>query len=143
MAADGFWSNPEAARGTVAELKQLKTKLEPIDRVAHALEELELMLELAADDAGAEGATEAAALAEKAETALADLEFRVMLDGEHDIRAAFLSIQSAPAGTTPATGRDVARRCTCAGPSALATRSRSDCDRWTAKRPASSRRRSW
>jgi peptide chain release factor 2 len=99
MAADGFWNNPEAARGTVAELKQLKTKLEPIDRVSHALEELDLMLELLAEDGGNEHLAEAAALAEQAEAALGDLEFRVMLDGEYDIRPAFLSIQSGAGGT--------------------------------------------
>jgi peptide chain release factor 2 len=99
MAADGFWSNQESARSTVAELKQLKARLDPLDRVSRLLEELDLMLELVAEDDTPANVADAAALAERTAAALGDVEFRIMLSGEYDIRAAYLSIQSGAGGT--------------------------------------------
>ena len=102
MASDGFWENQESARATVAELKGLKARLEPIDRVEALLGDLDVMLELVAEDASPANVAEAQELADKAGAAMADLEFRVMLDGEYDAHSAFLSIQSGAGGTDAA-----------------------------------------
>jgi peptide chain release factor 2 len=102
MASDGFWGNPESARATVAELKQLKSRVEPIDQVSRQLDDLDVMLELVAEDSSPANLAEAQALADKAAASLGELEFRIMLDGEYDAHSAFLSIQSGAGGTDAA-----------------------------------------
>jgi peptide chain release factor 2 len=99
MAADGFWENPEQAQSVVAQLKQSKVRLDPFEKVRLQLEELDLLLELVAEDDTPAHVADAAALAEAVEKALADLEFRIMLDGEYDSRSAFLSVQAGAGGT--------------------------------------------
>jgi peptide chain release factor 2 len=99
MAADGFWANQESARATVAELKQLKARLDPLAGTERLLEELDVMLELVAEDDTPANVADAAALAERTAQAMSDLEFRVMLDGEYDAHAAFLSVQAGAGGT--------------------------------------------
>jgi peptide chain release factor 2 len=99
MAADGFWENAESARSVVAQLKQSKARLDPLERVRHQLEELDVMLELVAEDDTPAHVAEAAALSERVEAALGELEFRIMLDGEYDARSAFLSVQAGAGGT--------------------------------------------
>jgi peptide chain release factor 2 len=99
MAADGFWENPEQAQSVVAQLKQSKARLDPFEKVRVQLEELDLLLELVAEDETPAHVADAAAQAELVEKALADLEFRIMLDGEYDSRSAYLSVQAGAGGT--------------------------------------------
>ncbi len=99
MAADGFWANQESARATVAELKQIKARLEPLAGSERLLEDLDVMLELVAEDETPAHVAEAAELAERAAAAMSALEFSVMLDGEYDACSAFLSVQAGAGGT--------------------------------------------
>ena len=99
MAADGFWTQAEAAQRTVAELKQVRAKLEPVESLAGRLDELELLMELVAEDPAPGNVAEAAALLAAIAAEMEALEFRVMLDGEYDIRNAYLSVQAGAGGT--------------------------------------------
>ena len=81
------------------QLKQSKARLDPLERVRHQLEELDVMLELVAEDDTPAHVAEAAALSERVEAAMAELAFRIMLDGEYDARSAFLSVQAGAGGT--------------------------------------------
>ena len=99
MASDGFWSNQESAKTTVAELKHLKVRLDPLTRMERSLEELELTLELVAEDPSEANVAEAETLSRSVEAAMSAFEFRVMLGGEYDSRSAFLSVQAGAGGT--------------------------------------------
>jgi len=99
MAADGFWGNPDSARAVVDELKQIKARLDPLTATERLLEELDVMLELVAEDETPANVADAAALAERAAASMTELEFHVMLDGEYDACSAFLSVQAGAGGT--------------------------------------------
>ena len=99
MSADGFWANPEAAKGTVTELKHLKVRLDPLTKMERQLEELELTLELVSEDPTEQNLAEAETVAQAVEKAMGSFEFRVMLGGEYDSRSAYLSVQAGAGGT--------------------------------------------
>jgi len=99
MSSDGFWSNQESAKSTVAELKHLKVRLDPLTRMERGLEELELTLELVSEDPTEANVTDAETLARTVEKAMEAFEFRVMLGGEYDSRSAYLSVQAGAGGT--------------------------------------------
>jgi len=99
MAADGFWANQESARSTVSELKHLKVRLDPLTRMERTLEELELTLELVAEEPSEQNLAETETLARSVESAMNAFEFRVMLGGEYDSRSAYLSVQAGAGGT--------------------------------------------
>src|SRR5262249_3377253 len=99
MAADGFWADQEGARSTVAELKRIKVKLDPFLKMQSRLEELEPTLPRVAEDPSPENVAEAETLGRSVAEAMEKLEFSVMLDGEYDVRPAFLSVQAGAGGT--------------------------------------------
>jgi peptide chain release factor 2 len=99
MGADGFWADSEAAQATVTELKRVKARLDPLSRMEHQLEELELTVELVGEDPVDENVSEAETLSEAVARAMNVLEFRVMLAGEYDVRPAYLSVQAGAGGT--------------------------------------------
>ncbi len=99
MSRDGFWNDSEKARGTVAELKKVRARVDPVLALEGRLDELALMVELAAEDGGREALAEASGMADEIAAAMDGLEFQVMLDGEYDEGAAYLSVQAGAGGT--------------------------------------------
>jgi peptide chain release factor 2 len=99
MSADGFWNDSEAAQKTVTELKRLKARLSPLLAMDEKVDELDVMVELVGEDPTADNVSETEALLGGVSSAMETLEFRVMLDGEYDVRNAFLSVQSGAGGT--------------------------------------------
>ena len=91
------WDNQEQAQGVVAELKRVKASLDPVLALRARLEDLDTMIELAAEDADA--VAEAEQMAADTDAAMETLEFRVMLDGQYDVRDAYLSVQAGAGGT--------------------------------------------
>ncbi|MFT7465234.1 MAG: peptide chain release factor 2 [Pseudohongiellaceae bacterium] len=99
MASDGFWDSQESAQVTVNELKQVKASLDPILSLESQLEDINLMVELVAEDNNEESRAEVDALVEAAAADMEALEFRVMLGGEYDARDTYLSVQAGAGGT--------------------------------------------
>jgi peptide chain release factor 2 len=98
MASDGFWDKPDQARVVIGELKLLRAEIDPVDQAARALEDVHTLGELG-EEAGAD-AVEAdmqAAIA-TAQRLLKEIDFKLMLGGEHDHRAAFLTVQTGTGG---------------------------------------------
>ncbi len=102
MGGDGFWNDQETAQATVSELKRVKASLAPVQDLAGQLEELEVMLELAAEEDGDEGLGEAESMLAVIEADMEKLEFRVMLDGQYDVQPAYLTVQAGAGGTDSA-----------------------------------------
>lgn len=99
MAAPGFWDDSAAAREVVAEVKDLRSWIEPWDELsgkADDLAELGALLETEEDEALAE---EWAAEVEALGSAVERLEVRTMLRGPEDGRDALVTIHPGAGGT--------------------------------------------
>jgi peptide chain release factor 2 len=99
MAGDGFWNNQEAAQATVAELKRAKAAIGPVLDLESTLDDLDVMLELAAEAGDAESLAEVKSLDESVRESMEKLEFRVMLGGEYDVCDAYFTVQAGAGGT--------------------------------------------
>jgi len=99
MAEPGFWDDPVAARAVIGEVKELKGRLAPYERLAAKVAELAELAELleAEPDPGleAEWAREVAALGPELER----LEVRTLLTAPDDARDALLTIHPGAGGT--------------------------------------------
>jgi peptide chain release factor 2 len=97
MASPGFWDSQERAQATVAELKSLRSIVEPLTEALRVSDDLQAMLELAEEDKdfANEVAGEVARLEEKVE----ELELKALLDGPHDAAGAIMTINARDGGT--------------------------------------------
>jgi peptide chain release factor 2 len=82
----------------LAEQKVLRGIVVPVREVEHALEEVELLVEMAAGEGEAAVQAELAATLERIERTLTDLDFRVILGGEHDALSCFLQVNAGAGG---------------------------------------------
>jgi peptide chain release factor 2 len=99
QAMPGFWADPEAARGSVQQMKILRSWLIPYDtlhrRLDSALEMAELLEAEPDESMSADLATEAGEL----DTAAEAFELQAMLQGPEDARDALLTIHPGAGGT--------------------------------------------
>lgn len=102
MGRDGFWNDQESAQKVVADLKRVKASIGPVVELESQLDELDVMIELVGEEETGEGQQEAEIMLAACDEAMEVLEFRVMLDGEYDIRNAYLSVQAGAGGTDSA-----------------------------------------
>ncbi|GAB4311701.1 MAG: peptide chain release factor 2 [Candidatus Bipolaricaulota bacterium] len=99
MAGPGFWDDRAAAQARVRELEVAKDRLAEYERLATALDEVEVLLELA-DEEGDEGtrAEAEAALAKLAED-LERVRIQLLLSGPYDGSDCFLALNAGAGGT--------------------------------------------
>ncbi|MBI3817158.1 MAG: peptide chain release factor 2 [Planctomycetes bacterium] len=99
MEAEGFWANPERARADVKRMKHARTIVDPLESLAKRFGDVDALVEMTAGlddpDLEKELLTSLDAIARELE----NIEFRVMLGGEHDHRSCFLSVQAGAGGT--------------------------------------------
>ena len=92
-AAEGFWDDPKAAEDFLKKLSGVKYWVNALDNVAVAIEELDLLQEMGAEEA------EIAAEEARVDEMLGELEFKGMLGEEGDNLGALLKINSGAGGT--------------------------------------------
>lgn len=97
MAAPDFWNDQEAAQAKVAGKKALTSVVAPLDEASEASEELELTIEMAAEDE--ELAAEVPGKVEKLEAAIEALKLQALLNGKHDAAGAIITIRARDGGT--------------------------------------------
>lgn len=97
MAAPDFWDNQETAQEVVGQLKSLKSILAPMQELTSSGEDLDALLEMAAEDASI--ADEIEAEVSRLETELDALELKALLNGPHDSCGAILTIHARDGGT--------------------------------------------
>ncbi len=101
--APDFWNHPERARSVIDRANQHNAVLNPVHKVASALEEASLMLELLEDEPDAVQRERALAdMAEEldeAEKGLDALEMRSLLSGAFDANNAYLTLHAGAGGT--------------------------------------------
>jgi peptide chain release factor 2 len=100
MTQQGFWENPEQAQALVAKKKKAGSVVEPLDEAVRLLDDANVTLELAGEDASLEADLDAAR--ERLERLLERVDFQVMLGGEHDDKNAIVTLQSGAGGVDAA-----------------------------------------
>lgn len=99
MADAGFWGKPDEYRNAAVEkLKEANAILDPVKLADSRLRDFAAALELGREVWGEDIQKELDAAKGPLEEAIAQLEFQVMLGGEHDRRGCFLSIHAGAGG---------------------------------------------
>lgn len=102
MAVEGFWDDPNKARGVIARANQLKKTVGAVVDFSKKVEDAEVMAELLEEDGIEPTSPDAVAFDESVSalrTEIEDLEIASFLSGEHDASNAFLSIHAGAGGT--------------------------------------------
>jgi peptide chain release factor 2 len=99
MGSEGFWDNPEAAKGVVAELKLVKAASEPLQQLLREIDDVRALYELGSEAGDQASLDEADQLLAKLERRSEALELQSLLDGPNDPRNAFFTIQAGAGGT--------------------------------------------
>jgi peptide chain release factor 2 len=100
MAAPDFWDRRERAQADVEEVSSLRGKIQPLLAVERQIDDFEVLIELAAEEA--DPAAAQAEITREEETiakALDEIQLRALLSGPNDRCNAFLSVQSGAGGT--------------------------------------------
>ena len=97
MTQAGFWDQPERAQLVVQKKKTCFQVVEPIDSLTRLIEDGRVLLELGEDDPKAVEA-DLVETEQKITSKLDQLEFQLMLGGEHDPKNAILTLQSGAGG---------------------------------------------
>jgi len=82
----------------IAEVKRLRAGVEPVRKAEAALEEIDLLVEMASEGEEEALLSELHGTAERLERIVTDLEFQVMLGGPHDMSGAYLAISAGAGG---------------------------------------------
>ncbi|MCW7755056.1 peptide chain release factor 2 [Desulfobotulus sp. H1] len=99
IAHKGFWDNPEAARPILQERTFLSGKLESYQKIEGAINDAEMLLEMAVEEGDEETIKDVAMQMDDVEESLGDLSLKLMLDGEDDSATAIMSINAGAGGT--------------------------------------------
>ena len=99
MGAPDFWDDKEAAQKTMSEVSRLKGAINPVKEISSRIEDLEALVELAAEENCKGSAAEAITEAESITTELDRLELQTLLSGKFDRENAFLTIHAGAGGT--------------------------------------------
>jgi len=94
-----LWEDRGEAENILREKARVERDVSAYDRIDTALEEADVLLQLAAEADDAETRAEAAEKLAASEADLAEAELRCMLGGEHDAANAIVSINSGAGGT--------------------------------------------
>jgi peptide chain release factor 2 len=97
MAVAGFWDNQEKAQATIAELKALNALLKPLDEAIAAAGDLQVLIEMAADDPSL--VEEVGSEVDRLESMVSQLELKGLLNGPFDSKGAILTINARDGGT--------------------------------------------
>ncbi len=96
MGRPGFWDNQEKAQAIVAELKSLNGLVKPIADLDRSLDDLQTMLEMAAEEP--EFAAEVPAELDRLDQVLSELELKGLLNGPFDNRNAIVTFHARDGG---------------------------------------------
>ena len=95
----GFWNDQKKAEKTMAELKVLKSKIEPWEELKTQLDDLEALYELAEESGDDSLVEELDSGIQKSRAKLEKLNVLNLLSGEVDRNSAFVSIHAGAGGT--------------------------------------------
>jgi len=99
MGEDGFWNNQEAAKPVIAELKLLKSQIDPLDALLKSIDDVRALYELAEEAGDADSLAEADKMLADLETKGEPPELQALLGGKNDPLNAFFQIHAGAGGT--------------------------------------------
>jgi peptide chain release factor 2 len=99
MGSAGFWDNPEAAKGVVAEMKVIKATVEPVQGLLRDIDDVKAMYELGTEAGDQETLEEADRALLALEKRGEQIELQSLLDGKNDPLNCFVTIQAGAGGT--------------------------------------------
>jgi peptide chain release factor 2 len=99
MGRPGFWDSNEAAQITIAELKSLKSIIDPVDAVVRRAEDLAVMYELGKSENDAAMLAEADQERKSLTDEVERFSLMALLSGPNDARDCYFSIQAGAGGT--------------------------------------------
>ncbi|WP_058233800.1 peptide chain release factor 2 [Devriesea agamarum] len=100
--APDLWDDPDAAQKVTSALSHAQAELRRIDELSSRISDLEIMVELAADESDEDTLHEAEAEFVAIRKTLDELEVRTLLSGEYDARSAVVTIRSGAGGVDAA-----------------------------------------
>ncbi|MCL6517458.1 MAG: peptide chain release factor 2 [Alicyclobacillus sp.] len=99
MAAPGFWEDQQAAQKVIAEVNGLRGVVERMNELEKRQEDLEVTLELAAEEDDQDLFREANDLAARQQEAIEKFELELMLNGPYDANNAIVELHPGAGGT--------------------------------------------
>ena len=93
-----LWDDPERAQQITSALSATQAELDRVDRLGARIDDLEALVELAAEEEDADSLAEAEAELVHIHKDLGELEVRTLLNGEYDQREAVVTIRSGAGG---------------------------------------------
>ena len=102
VAAPDLWDDQANAQRVTGRLSVLQAELDRFNGLTARLDDLEVLAELAGEEADADATAEATAELNKVRTAVERLEVRTLLSGEYDVREAVVTIRSGAGGVDAA-----------------------------------------
>ena len=104
-AAPDLWDDPDNAQAVTQKLSHLQGRVEAVEKLGSAIDDLETLVELADEEEGADAAdmvAEAENELGRLDAELSSLEVRTLLAGEYDERNAVLTVRSGAGGVDAA-----------------------------------------
>ncbi|MEG0024566.1 MAG: peptide chain release factor 2 [Akkermansia sp.] len=99
MSSPNFWDDPQAARVLMGKVNPLKKKLESFMALDARLNDVDVLIEFAREEADADMIAEAQQEYLAWEKALADFELLTLLNGSHDQAGTYINIHAGAGGT--------------------------------------------
>jgi peptide chain release factor 2 len=99
IAKDGFWDNPEDTKSILKERTSVSIKIDRFKKLWSDLEETQILLDLAVEEADEEALAEVTQQAKILDKKINRLSLDLMLDGKDDFRNAIVSINAGAGGT--------------------------------------------
>lgn len=101
-AAPDLWDDPEEAQKVTSALSHAQAEKRRVGELASRIDDLEVMVELAAEEGDAAAEQESVKELESIRKALDELEIRTLLSGEYDQRNAVITIRAGAGGVDAA-----------------------------------------
>ena len=102
VAAPDLWDDPDNAQRVTQSLSNLQNEVERIEGLRQRLDDVAVLLELAAEEDDTDSAHEAASEIETLTSQIEELEVRTLLSGEYDPREAMVTIRAEAGGVDAA-----------------------------------------
>ncbi|GEL45098.1 peptide chain release factor 2 [Cellulomonas hominis] len=100
--APDLWDDPESAQKVTSALSAAQAELDRVDKLGGRIDDLETLVELAAEEDDADTLAEAEAELTSISRDLGELEVRTLLNGEYDQREAVVTIRAGAGGVDAA-----------------------------------------
>ncbi|MEM7700156.1 MAG: peptide chain release factor 2 [Verrucomicrobiota bacterium] len=110
MSAPGFWDDKDQAQGKMTEVSRLKGKITPVKELTSRIDDLEVLVEIAAEEGDADSQAEVVSENSGIVSALDALELQTLLSGDHDGENAFVTIHAGAGGTEACDWADMLMR---------------------------------